>query len=126
LENNPQVRIFSTSPEVKEMLESDDISRTIFDSILLEIQEALESSGENYRINVSLEQDLEVPEWREILISVQVKERNYDEKMKLWESIEEIVRKRIDRIRDEYPKRERKIIDGINENLAIEIEETQF
>jgi hypothetical protein len=108
------------------MLESDDILKTILDSLLQDIQEILESRDESYHISVSLEQDIEVPRWREILISVQVRERNYDEKMKLWENIEEMVRKKIESIRDERPKKERKIIDDINENLAIEIEETQF
>jgi hypothetical protein len=120
----PQIQSLSINPEVREILKKDEHSRIIIDNVLLEIQEIPELKDENYYINVSLEQDIEVPDWKEIVVSVQVEGRDYDDKMRLWEAIEERVRTKIEHIRDKYPAKERKIIDRINENLAIEIEET--
>lgn len=110
-------------PEVGEMLEKNGHLRIIIGNVLLQIQEIPELKDENYYIDVSLEQDIEVPGWKEVLISVQVGGRDYDDKMRLWETIEERVRTTIERIRDKCPPDERKMIDRINENLAIEIEE---
>ncbi|MGQ9723592.1 MAG: hypothetical protein ACUVXA_20015 [Candidatus Jordarchaeum sp.] len=123
---SPERRTFSINPEVREILEKDELSRTILDNVLLEIQEILELRDEDYTINISLVQDIEVPEWKEILFSVQVENRNYDDKMRLWEEIEEGVRTKIEQIREKYPEDEWKIIDKINENLAIEVVEIQL
>lgn len=119
----PQIRTLSISPEVQEILEKDEYSKIVLDNVLLEIQETLDLRDENYTVNVSLEQDIEVPEWREIVVAIQVRERDYNEKMNLWEEIEEKVRAKIEQIQSRYPPKEQKIIDKIYQNLSIEIEE---
>jgi len=114
----------SIETEVKEMLETDEYLKTILDNVLLKIQETLELGDETYYINVSLEQDIAIPDWKDILVLVKVKKRNHNAKMRLWETIEERVREIIEQIRDKYPAAEEgEIIDRFNENLAIIIQE---
>lgn len=118
-----QIRTLSISLEVGEILDKNEYLKIVLDNALLEIQKILNLKDENYIINVSLEQDIEVPEWKEIVVSIQVRERDYNEKMNLWEEIEEKVRTKIEQIQNRYPPKERKIIDKIYQNLSIEIEE---
>lgn len=118
----PQIKAFSISPEVREMMETNELHRTILDSVLLEIQETLELRDENYYINVSFEQDIEVPEWKEILISVKVEDMDFIEKMNLWETMEQQVRTEIEDIRNHcISDNQKRIIDEINQGLAIEV-----
>jgi len=124
---HPQIQSFSINPEVKEILEKDELSRLVIDNVLLEIQQTPELTYENYYINVSLEQDIEVPEWKEILVSVQVEERDFIEKMKLWETIEQKIRTKIEEIRGQCSTNEQKRkIDELNQDLAIEVIESTF
>lgn len=118
----PPLQTISISPEVKINLERDKFSRIIIDASVIEIIRLLEQER-NYLINVFCETDVEVPTWTEIVISVHVEKRPYEEKMRLWELLEEKVRTRIEEIRKQVSKAERKLVDKTNENLAIRLED---
>jgi len=110
-------------PEVQKVLEKNEHSKIVLDNVLAEIQETLNQRNENHIIKVTLEQDAEAPRWKEIVITVQVRERDHNSKISLWEEIEEKVGAKIEQIRNKYSPKEWKIIDKITQNLSIKLEE---
>jgi len=72
----------------------------------------------NYQIKVKIAEDLEIPEWKETLISIKVPKRSPKDLIRLWKIVEERVRKKIESIKKENEEE----INKINENLVIVIE----
>jgi hypothetical protein len=103
------------SPEIKEMSNNVWFDK-VLTTALSEISFLL--NKEIYQIKVKVEEDLEIPEWKETLILIRVPKRNPKDLIRLWKVVEERVRKKIDSIREENEE-----ITKINENLAIFIEE---
>ena len=117
----------SITPEVIEKMEEDKHLRMVINNALNEVKGLLDLSNENYLIRASFEQDIEVPDWEEILVSVQIEERDFGEKMKLWEAIEEKVRSRIEDVRRQCVTDEQKrMIDEINQGLSVEVIDRTF
>ncbi|CAG1005978.1 hypothetical protein METP3_03766 [Methanosarcinales archaeon] len=109
------------SPEIKELSESNALFNDVLITALSEISFLLDKEMDklNYQIKVKIEEDLEIPEWKETLISIKVPKRNPEDLIRLWKLVEERVRKRIESIKKENEEE----INKINENLAIFIEE---
>lgn len=123
----PQIRFFSITSEVRDKMRENEYLRMIIDKALIEIRDLPQLSSENYLVHASLERDIEVPDWEEIVVSIRIEERNFDEKMKLWEIIEQKIRSRIEVIRSQCVNDEqRQIIDEINQDLSVEIIESTF
>ena len=108
-------------PEIRERMESDEPLRMIVDVSISELSNALESE-DSYVLDVFNESDVEVPEWNENVIRVRIGTVSFENKIKLWESLEERVRSKIEEIRKELPPNRRRKIDVINENLSIRLE----
>ena len=111
-------------PEVKEKMETNPWLRKLMSSAIFSVLNVLHLENvENYIVNIFCERDIEAREWVETVISIYVEERDYEDEIRLWEQIEDMVRSSIEKTRNEAPESERRIIDKINENLSIRIEE---
>lgn len=64
----------------------------------LEIGSVLDIQDFTYLINVEVKEDIEIPEWKEIVLSVKVPKTNPDKFFQLWEMVERNVRNKIDLI----------------------------
>ncbi len=108
------------SPEIKELSESNALFNDVLTTALSEISFLLDKEMDklNYQVKVKIEEDLEIPEWKKTLISIKVRERNPKDLIRLWEIVEERVRKNIESIKKENEEE----INKINENLVIVIE----
>jgi hypothetical protein len=108
------------SPEIRELSGSNALFNDVLITALSEISFLLDKEMEklNYQIKVKIEKDLEIPEWKKTLISIKVRERNPKDLIRLWEIVEERVRKNIESIKKENEEE----ITLINENLVIVIE----
>jgi hypothetical protein len=109
------------SPEIKELSESNALFNDVLTTALSEISLLLDKEMYklNYQIKVKIEEDLEIPEWKETLISIKVPKRNPEDLVRLWKVVEERIRKKIESVKKENEEE----INKINENLAIFIEE---
>jgi len=112
------------SPEIDEAIRRDKHLSIIVDVSISQITHLL-SQEENF-IHIFYERDVDVPRWKEVVISVYIKERSYDDKMRLWELIEEKVRTKIEDIRKQMSKNERRKIDRLNEKLSVRVREHIF
>lgn len=108
------------SLEIKELSESNALFNDVLMTALSEISFLLDREMDklNYQIKVKIEEDLEIPEWKETLISIKVPKRSPKDLIRLWKIVEERVRKKIESIKKENEEE----INNINENLVIVIE----
>ncbi len=108
------------SPEIKELSESNALFNDVLITALSEISFLMDKEMDklNYQIQVKIEEDLEIPEWKETLILIKVPKRNPEDLIRLWKIVEERVRKKIESIKKENEEE----INKINENLVIVIE----
>jgi hypothetical protein len=112
-------------PEVREHMKSDEQLRKIIDASVIELSNALEDE-ESYYLDIFEETDVDVPAWNENVIRVRTGTMNFENKMKLWERLEERVRSKIEEIRKQLPPNKRRKIDAMNESLSIRLEEEAF
>jgi len=113
-----------TDDEIKEKMQLHLLFREIIRNSLIEVIDVLQlENEENYVIDITSERDIELPQWIETVISIKIERRSDEDKIRLWEQIEERVRNIIERIRITAPKPERRKIDRISENLSLRVEE---
>ena len=117
----PMQRI-TVHPEIRANMESDQCLRKLMDAAIVEMSNVLKDE-DSYLLEVFEENDVEVPKWTENVIRVKVENRNFENKIKLWESLEEKVRSKISEIRKQLPAKQRRKVDKINECLSIRVEE---
>lgn len=108
-------------PEVREDMKSDEQLRMIIDASVIELSNALEDE-DSYYLDVFEETDADVPRWNENVIRVRIGTVNFENKIKLWERLEERVRSKIEEIRKQFPPNKRKKVDALNESLSIRLE----
>src|SRR3990170_5537118 len=108
------------SPEITELSQSNALFNDVLITALSEISFLLDREMDklNYQIKVKIAEDLEIPEWKETLISIKVPKRSPKDLIRLWKIVEERVRKKIESIKKENEEE----INKINENLVIVIE----
>jgi len=124
----PRFRFTEFTAEIKDLIQKDRFLRNVLDRAILEIYNLEPLKDENFLVTVSMDYDVEIPDWREFVLSLKIERKDFIEKMKLWESLERRVRAKIEEIRDEEERITGKgeIIDRINQNLAIEVVEVTF
>ena len=82
------------SSEIQTMAK-DAYLNTMLKNAFLEIGHILDIRDCTYRIDVEVKEDIEIPEWKEIVLSVKVPKTNPDDFFQLWEIVERNVRNRI-------------------------------
>lgn len=111
------------SPEIKEISELDALFNDVLTTALSEISFLLDKETDklNYQIKVKIEEDLEIPDWKETLISIKIPKRNPKDLIRLWKVVEKRVREKIELIKEENEEE----INKINDNLVIVIDELE-
>ncbi len=94
-------KITEVSSEIRELSEKDVHFNKILANTLTEVDFILDKDGINYRIRVEIEEDIEIPEWKEFLILIQISITNHKELVQLWRKISENVRNKIESIKSE-------------------------
>jgi hypothetical protein len=124
----PRFRFIEFTWEIKDLIRQDRFLRSVLDKVILEIYNLESLRDENFLVAVSLDYDVEIPDWREFVLSLKIEKMGFTEKIRLWESLEQRVRAKIEEIRNEEERTTGKgeIIDRINQNLAIEVVEIDF
>lgn len=112
-------------PEIRVHMENNEYLRKIIDVSIIELSNVLEDE-DSYLLEVFEENDAEVPRWIENIIRVRIGNINFENKIMLWENLEERVRSRIEEIRRQLPPNKRRKIDALNESLSIRLEEENF
>ena len=95
---NCHPKFTKVSSEIQTMAK-DQYFNKILMSAFSEIGSFLDKNDFTYQINVEVEDDIEIPEWNEIVLSIKVPKTSSDNFYKLWETIEGNVRKKIDSIK---------------------------
>jgi len=103
--------------EIREMSEDMYFNKILRHS-LAEINFLLEKENLNYQINVTIEEDIEIPEWKEILFLIKISKIKHEELIRLWKNIGENVRKKIELIEIENESIKKQC-----ENISIILEE---
>lgn len=111
------------SPEIKELSQSNVLFNDVLTTALSEISFLLDKEMDklNYQIKVKIEEDLEIPDWKETLISIKIPKRNPKDLIRLWKVVEKRVREKIESIKEENEEE----ITKINDNLVIVIDELE-
>lgn len=117
----PKESIF-IHPEIKTQMASDPYWQRIIDTSVTEASVTLRNQ-EVFVIDVFEENDIDLPCWNEYVLRVRIAKGNFEDKMKLWETLEENIRSKIQEIRNRLKPSERKKIDAINERLSIRVDE---
>jgi hypothetical protein len=108
-------------PEIRQHMNSDEHLRKIIDTSVIELSDALKDE-DSYILDVFEESDADVPKWNENIIRVRIGKVNFEDKIRLWENLEEKVRCKIEEIRKQLPPNKRRKVDAVNESLSIRLE----
>lgn len=110
---------------VESFLIRDRLFADVVNQVLNEINNLPALSGLKYWVRIFISKDMEIPDWEEVVISVGIKNKSFDETMEIWEEIEKKVEKVINRIKATIPSRkiyeDKSLITKIDEKLAIEV-----
>jgi hypothetical protein len=109
-------------PEVRTQMENDPFLRRLIDVSVVESINVLRNE-DTYFLDVFEENDFEVPTWKENILRVRIAKGSFENKMRLWETLEEKIRTKIREIRKQVSRSERRKIDSLNERLSIRVEE---
>lgn len=93
-------RFTDISPEVKEMAKNKEFNQ-VFTSALYEINCFLDRNNIAYTINAKVEEDIEFPEWKDVVVSVKIQQNNPERVFQIWETIEENIENRMSKLKDE-------------------------
>lgn len=107
------------SSEIQSMAK-DQYFNKILMSAFSEIGSFLDKNDFTYQINVEVEEDIEIPEWNEIVLLIKVPKTSSDNFYQLWETIEGNVRKKIDSIKVDTDSTKKKY-----DNIVIILDELE-
>jgi len=72
---------------LKEKAEKDENLRIILVSAIPQIFTYLNKSGKRYRLRAQLWRDIEVEDWEEHVINIEIEYKTHEEKMKIWKEL---------------------------------------
>lgn len=92
------------SPDIREMAKDNKHFNTILQTTFSEISFLLDKDDLVYQINVDVKEDIEFPEWKETVVSIEISNGNQEEVFQLWETIENQIQGRINHMGNETIK----------------------
>ncbi|HJH30075.1 MAG TPA: hypothetical protein C5S51_10385 [Methanosarcinaceae archaeon] len=92
------------SRDIREMANDNKLFNTILQTTFSEISFLLDKDDIVYQINVDVEEDKEFPEWKETVVSIEISNINQEEVFQIWETIENQIQCRINRMDNETIK----------------------
>jgi hypothetical protein len=123
--NNIKKNVDDLSGDIKSLLIRDELFTEVVSQVLYEIKNLPALSGLKPWIRIFISKDMEIPDWEEVVVSVGVKNKGFDETMEIWEEIEKKVEEVINKIKATIPSREtyedKSHITEIDEKLSVEV-----
>ena len=102
------------------------ISIEIINEIVEETHELLIKYGKDFRIELYIEKDKEIATWEELVISILVKEKDFNNIIKIWDEIGNIVEEIVDSKLKKYKSEtEIEMIKEFDDKLTIEVKELE-
>ncbi len=108
--------------EAKNLLSQDEILMNIVNEIIDIACNVVNSTNKEYRTHIFLSEDMEIPGWKHLVFSVEVREENYDNILNLWDEVENRVEEIMKAKKEVYGE---KVISPINEKISVEVEELE-
>lgn len=112
------------SPEILRKKNTQEHFGRIIDGISNEIGRVPELRHEDYQVDIFVRHDIELPQWEQTIVQFKIRNKNFDEKMETWDSIDLYIRKVIADLKKNAIKEgvNPAEIDEINRNLFIDVE----
>lgn len=112
------------SEEAKTVILKNKISIEVINEIIENIHKLLLKYEKASKIEISIEKDKEIPTWEELVISISIKEQDFNNIIKIWDEIENMVEEIIDIKSKKYKNKTELIaIKELDDKLTIEVKE---
>ncbi len=118
LRRPPTVPPLEKIGEIKALLSKDKILMEIIDEIKETVDSLLVPTNKEYKTKIFLRRDIEIPDWEEIVFSVEMRERNFKEINELWNEISDRTEAIMELGESIYGKEE---ISRVDEEISIEV-----
>ncbi|MBU4501676.1 MAG: hypothetical protein KKA79_03735 [Nanoarchaeota archaeon] len=118
----PNIKIVVES-SVKRKCKKDTLLKELIDIIKHEVVNIPELQNKNYDVKLSIVRDIELPEWEKLVVSFDIPELGFDEKIIMWDIIDKQIRKVVHELpqaRHPYTTRTRYYKD-LNKNLFLKM-----
>jgi len=94
-----------------------DVARTME----VKLVEFAMKTGKVSKYDLVTQADVEIPEWKRVVIKIASKEATFDEKIRLWDELDAIVRGSLNDLK-QYSPQDTEALESINENLFLHME----
>lgn len=113
---------FVITQEIQNKIVSDSLFRDIFRAIEITVKGFVTTYPSKIDLTASLHTDLEIPEWKKVVLGINAPGVDFDQKMTLWDIIDAKIREAIAEIMQHAGPSERRSIEDINRNLFTRME----
>ncbi|MCD6093286.1 MAG: hypothetical protein J7J51_00605 [Candidatus Omnitrophica bacterium] len=119
-------KVHKISEDAELFISKNKISIEIINEIVEETHELLIKYGKDFRIELYIEKDKEIATWEELVISILVKEKDFNNIIKIWDEIGNIVEEIVDSKLKKYKSEtEIEMIKEFDDKLTIEVKELE-
>ena len=108
---------------IKSMINSDDGFSKFIRQSELGLREFVQKGNLNLSCNFKLEKDLEIPNWEKIMLTIEFVDEKFDsdEKIKIWDQLDDIIREKINDLINIREDSEKGSIRNFNRKFFIEL-----
>jgi hypothetical protein len=121
-EKGNEVTKFIIANEIQNRIVSDSLFKDVFRVIEIAIKDFITTCPFEMDFTAYFREDIEIPEWKKVVLSVNAFDLEYEQKMSLWDTIDSYVRNAIHELMETMEPSERKKIEDINKKLFIRME----
>lgn len=109
--------------ELKKEMKKNMLLKHVIDSIIDDLDQIIEDDSLQLTYNIDERPDIEYPEWKKIIIHFDFDESDFNLKMKIWDDLDDFIRKKISNLKNIYYKHgsKSKNIDQINQIIYTDI-----
>ncbi len=119
-------KVYKISEDAELLISKNKISIEVINEVVEEISELLIKYGKDFRIELYIQRDKEITTWEELVISILVKEKDFNNIIKIWDEIGNIVEEIVDSKLKKYKSEtEIKMIKEFDDKLTIEVKELE-
>jgi len=105
--------------EIHNRISTDFLFADVLKAIEVKIRSFVHSHPLKMSFTVSSLRDIEVPEWRKIILGVNAPDMDFDQKMVIWEKVDAEVRQALHEVEQRVNGSDKDKIQAINRNLFI-------
>ncbi|MBS7631643.1 hypothetical protein KEJ47_08795 [Candidatus Bathyarchaeota archaeon] len=112
----------SLDAEVQNKIFTDFLFADVLKAVEVRIRSFVHSYSLKMSFNILSRRDIEVPEWRKIILGVDAPDLDFDQKMAIWDKIDAEVRQAIHEVEQRVSGSDKDRVKAINRNLFIRME----